>query len=150
MITAHPQNIKDPCHRHRWVLTNGCFDLLHRGHIEGLQMAKDLGTKLIVLVDDDNAVRRAKGESRPIQPITERVKAIDSLRLADFIVPVPHVATAMAVIPHIDIYVKGDDRSYDTLDERERNILDSKGAAFVFVRFATQHTTDIIERIKNA
>ena len=150
MITNHPQNIKDPAHRYRWVLTNGCFDLLHQGHIECLQMAKDLGTKLVVLVDDDDAVRATKGPTRPIQTVIQRAKAIASLRLADYIIPVRHMATAMMLVPRIDIYVKGDDRSYDTLDERERKVLDGKGASFVFVRSSTTtHTTDIIERIKN-
>jgi D-beta-D-heptose 7-phosphate kinase/D-beta-D-heptose 1-phosphate adenosyltransferase len=68
----------------RVVFTNGCFDLLHPGHISYLTEAAGLGTHLVVALNSDESIRRLKGESRPILPLVERLKVIASLACVDF------------------------------------------------------------------
>ena len=68
------------------VWTNGCFDLLHRGHIELFKYAKSLGDRLIVGVDDDQRVRNSKGDDRPINSLHDRVEMLKSIRYIDDVV----------------------------------------------------------------
>jgi D-beta-D-heptose 7-phosphate kinase/D-beta-D-heptose 1-phosphate adenosyltransferase len=68
------------------VWTNGCFDILHRGHIELFKYAKSLGDYLVVGVDDDERVRASKGESRPINKLEDRMEMLQSIRYIDEVV----------------------------------------------------------------
>ena len=69
------------------VMTNGCFDILHAGHIKYLEEAKSLGDTLIIAINDDESVVRLKGKRRPINPLSDRMKVLDGLASSDFIVP---------------------------------------------------------------
>lgn len=101
------------------VFTNGCFDLLHRGHITYLNRAKTLGDVLVVGVNSDASVRGLKGDGRPINPLEDRLQVISALSCVDFVVPfdgpTPE-ALLRAIRP--DRYVKGGDYTSDTLPER--------------------------------
>ncbi len=94
----------------RLVFTNGCFDLLHPGHIQTLEAARALGDKLIVAINTDAGVRRAKGPGRPVVPELERAEVLDGLEMVDYVTlfgadtPLELIA---ALLP--DVLVKGAD-----------------------------------------
>ena len=93
-------------------MTNGCFDILHAGHIKYLEEAKALGDTLIIAINDDESVVRLKGKHRPINPLSDRMKVLDGLASSDFIVPFEE-DTPIELINLIkpDILVKGGDYS---------------------------------------
>ena len=74
-------------HGERVVMTNGCFDLLHAGHVAFLQEAKAQGDRLIVAVNDDASIVRLKGPTRPVLPLTERMELLARLDVVDWVVP---------------------------------------------------------------
>ena len=94
------------------IFTNGCFDILHAGHIKYLEEAKALGDTLIIAINDDESVVRLKGKHRPINPLSDRMKVLDGLASSDFIVPFEE-DTPIELINLIkpDILVKGGDYS---------------------------------------
>lgn len=101
------------------VLTNGCFDLLHVGHLRYLQQAKAQGDLLIVGVNADESVRRLKGPTRPLNPAEERAELLAGLACVDAVVVFPEdTADALltAVVP--TLYAKGGDYTTETLPER--------------------------------
>lgn len=92
------------------VFTNGCFDVLHRGHVEYLEQAKALGDILVVGLNTDASVSRLKGETRPIVPLADRALVLAALRAVDFVVPFDE-DTPERLIRELqpDILVKGAD-----------------------------------------
>ncbi|HNF67465.1 MAG TPA: bifunctional D-glycero-beta-D-manno-heptose-7-phosphate kinase/D-glycero-beta-D-manno-heptose 1-phosphate adenylyltransferase HldE, partial [Plasticicumulans sp.] len=94
----------------RIVMTNGCFDLLHAGHVRYLAEAAALGDRLIVAVNDDASVRRLKGSERPINPLAARMEVLAALRAVDWVVPFTE-DTPRALIAQLlpDVLVKGGD-----------------------------------------
>ena len=92
------------------VMTNGCFDILHAGHVAYLQQARQLGDRLIVAVNDDDSVRRLKGDGRPVNPVERRMTVLAALGAVDWVVPfsedTPRRLIA-SVLP--DLLVKGGD-----------------------------------------
>ena len=111
------------------VVTNGCFDILHRGHAEYMYEARELGDALLVLINSDASVRSLKGPSRPI---------IDQYNRA-------YMLAALAA----DRYVKGGDYTLDKLDPTERAALESAGTEVCFKPFIPGFsTTTIVERIR--
>lgn len=97
-------------HGERIVMTNGCFDLLHAGHVAYLEQARSRGDRLIVAVNDDASVRRLKGEGRPINPVEQRMAVLAGLASVDWVVPFSEATPARvigAVLP--DVLVKGGD-----------------------------------------
>ncbi len=96
--------------RERVVMTNGCFDVLHAGHVAYLEEAKSLGDRLVVAVNDDDSVRRLKGEKRPINTLADRMAVLAGLAAVDWVVPFSEDTPARligAVLP--DVLVKGGD-----------------------------------------
>ncbi len=94
----------------RIVMTNGCFDILHAGHVTYLEEAKTLGDRLIVAVNTDDSVRRLKGEGRPVNPVEDRMAVLAGLAAVDWVVPFSEETPARlieAVLP--DVLVKGGD-----------------------------------------
>jgi len=94
----------------RIVMTNGCFDVLHAGHVSYLEEAKSLGDRLIIAVNDDDSVRRLKGESRPINSLEDRLLVLAGLAAVDWVVPFSEDTPAdliSALLP--DVLVKGGD-----------------------------------------
>jgi len=94
----------------RVVMTNGCFDILHPGHVAYLEQAARLGDRLVVAVNDDDSVRRLKGEGRPVNPLAQRMAVLAGLRSVDWVVPFSEDTPQRlicAVEP--DVLVKGGD-----------------------------------------
>jgi D-glycero-beta-D-manno-heptose 1-phosphate adenylyltransferase len=102
------------------TLANGCFDVLHVGHVRYLQAAKKLGGKLIVAVNSDESVRVLKGEGRPHIPEDERAEIISALAVVDAVVifPEPDVRPLIREI-HPDIQAKGTDYTVESVPERD-------------------------------
>lgn len=102
------------------TLANGCFDLLHVGHVRYLRAAKQLGGKLIVAVNSDESVRALKGEGRPLMPAEERAEILAALEDVDAVVIFPE-RDVRALIREIrpDIQAKGTDYTADNVPERD-------------------------------
>lgn len=131
----------------RIVFTNGCFDLLHAGHVQYLAFAREQGDALIVGINSDNSVRRNKGPERPLVSEDERALMLASLEAVDYIVifdedePVEMIGE---LIP--DVLVKGEDWSHYVSG---RDIVEKNGGEVVLAKFRPgRSTTDLIERIK--
>jgi rfaE bifunctional protein nucleotidyltransferase chain/domain len=132
------------------VWTNGCFDVLHVGHVRSLQQAKSLGSILVVGLNDDASVRELKGPNRPIFPAAERAEMLDALRAVDVVVlfsdRVPLAAVAR-VQP--DVYCKGDD--YRDADLPEAEVVHGYGGRVEFLTFVPQRSTsEVLTRIDGA
>ncbi len=112
------------------VFTNGCFDLLHAGHVRYLQAARALGDALVVALNGDESVRALKGEGRPINEERDRAEVLAALACVDFVTifQAPRVTDLVLEIkPHL--YAKGGDYTVDSLDPDERGALEKVGAA---------------------
>ncbi|MFN4083452.1 MAG: D-glycero-beta-D-manno-heptose 1-phosphate adenylyltransferase [Bacteroidia bacterium] len=131
------------------VFTNGCFDLLHRGHVDYLAKAADLGDKLIVALNTDKSVSGLKGSHRPIQDEQSRMQIMASLGFVDAVVlfdePTPY-ELIKNIVP--DILVKGSD--YKPEDIVGYDVVTQHGGKVVTLDFLPGYSTSIIEkRIKN-
>lgn len=102
------------------TLANGCFDLLHVGHVRYLHAAKKLGGRLIVAINSDESVRALKGEGRPLMPAEERAEIISALSDVDAVVIFPErdVRTLISEL-RPDVHAKGTDYTADTVPERD-------------------------------
>jgi D-glycero-beta-D-manno-heptose 1-phosphate adenylyltransferase len=126
------------------TLANGCFDLLHVGHIRYLRAAKELGGKLVVAVNDDSSVRSLKGRGRPLMPAVERAEILAALADVDAVVIFPE-ADVRAIIREIrpDIQAKGTDYTASTVPERD--VVAEYGGRVEIVGDAKDHSaTEII------
>ena len=131
----------------RIVFTNGCFDLLHPGHIYTLTQAKALGDVLVVAINSDASVKRLKGERRPILNQEERAVMLSALAMVDY-VTIFAENTPLEVIRLLlpDVLVKGGDWGADAVVGRE--VVEANGGEVVLIPYqAGFSTTDIIERI---
>lgn len=130
------------------VATNGCFDILHPGHIDYLRRARDLGDRLIVLVNSDDSVRRLKGPERPINALSHRMTMLAALECVDWVIPFEE-DTPRDLIGKVlpDILVKGGDYTDITSIAGHDHVL-SHGGRVEILNFVEGHsTTSIIERI---
>lgn len=107
----------------RVILANGCFDLLHVGHVRYLRAAKELGGRLIVAINSDQSVRGLKGEGRPLMPDTERAEILAALEDVDAIV-IFSESDVRALIREIrpNVHAKGTDYTADSVPERDEVI----------------------------
>ena len=134
------------------VFTNGCFDLLHVGHVRYLQQARALGDALVVAVNGDESVRALKGPTRPINSELDRAEVLTALECVDFVV-LFHTERVTELVREIrpHIYAKGGDYTVATLDPGERTALQEVGANIQFLPFLPGFsTTQLIARIKAA
>lgn len=130
------------------VFTNGCFDLLHPGHVRYLESARSLGNRLVLGLNDDDSVRRLKGDQRPILPLTDRAGILAGLEAIDLVVPF-HEDTPRDLILLLrpDILVKGGDYQKSEIAGAEE--VESWGGEVKVLEFvAGKSTTSIIERIQ--
>lgn len=130
------------------VFTNGCFDLLHVGHVDYMEKARNLGDKLIVAVNSDNSIKRLKGVGRPITDINSRSKVLAALGFVDLVV-VFDEDTPLELISELipDILVKGND--YLAENVVGADIVIKNGGEVVTLELIKGYsTTSIIERIK--
>lgn len=127
----------------RVVLANGCFDILHVGHVRYLEGARALGDLLVVGVNGDEQVRALKGEGRPLVPERERAELVAALRAVDF-VAIFHEPTVEALLRAIrpDIHAKGTDYTEETVPERD--VVRSLGGRVAIVGDPKQHSTSAL------
>ena len=133
----------------RLVATNGCFDLLHVGHVRYLQAARALGDALVVGVNGDESVRTLKGESRPLNGERDRAEVLAALECVDFVTIFPDVrATEFLKCAQPAVYVKGGDYNPETLDAGERAALGDMGTRIEIIPFEQGYSTSgLIERM---
>lgn len=137
----------------RLVLTNGCFDLLHAGHVRYLGQARELGDALVVALNDDASVRRLKGEGRPLNTAEDRAEVLSALEDVDY-VTVFDEDDAMAVVKAVRpaVYVKGGD--YDSDPESssfppEGKAVRAYGGQVVILPYVEgRSTTGLLERVR--
>ena len=137
--------------KHKIVATNGCFDILHAGHVAYLETAKEQGDILVVGLNDDNSVRELKGSSRPINCLEDRSRVLDSIRYVDLVV-IFHEKRAREFIKAVqpDIYVKGGDYTFDSLPECERLLLEENTLDVVILPELTgRSTTNTVNKMRN-
>jgi rfaE bifunctional protein nucleotidyltransferase chain/domain len=124
------------------VVTNGCFDLLHLGHVTYLAAARDLGDCLLVGVNGDASVRALKGEGRPVHPAEERAAVLAALAAVDAVCLFPEVdALAFLTIAQPDVYAKGGDYTLDTINQDERRLVERLGGRVVVLGGVGGHST---------
>lgn len=132
------------------VFTNGCFDILHRGHVSYLEEAAALGNSLLVAVNSDDSVRRLnKGLDRPINPLADRLAILAALQSVDLVIPFDD-STPLELIKqiHPDILVKGGDWPLEQIVGATEVI--QYGGEVHSIPFRYQRsTTDLIRRIRN-
>jgi len=130
------------------VFTNGCFDILHAGHIDYLINARSLGSKLIVGVNDDNSVSKLKGAERPITKLADRMNMLAALQCVDIVIPFAE-STPLSLIKKIQpqVLVKGGDYTVDTVVGATYVV--SLGGEVRILPFKDGYsTTALIEKIK--
>ena len=128
----------------RVTLANGCFDLLHVGHVRYLHAARELGGKLIVAVNGDASVRALKGEGRPVMPSEERAEILASIADVDAVVVFPE-EDVRAIIREVrpDFHAKGTDYTPESVPERD--VVTAYGGRVVIVGDPKNHSaTEII------
>ena len=150
----------------RIVLTNGCFDLLHVGHVRALRQCRALGDVLVVGVNGDGSVRRLKGPPRPFVPAAERAEVLAALAVVDYVTVFPEqTAERLAALVRPDVYVKGADYAraagapaavpeIPEIDEDrlpEARVVRAAGGAVVLLPLTPGHSTSaLVERIQAA
>lgn len=134
---------------HHVVFTNGCFDLLHLGHIDYLEKASQLGDRFIIGINSDASVRRLKGESRPLQNEEARSRLLAALAFVDAVVLFTE-DTPLALISAIqpDVLVKGDDYSVENIVGADV-VLQKGGQVRTVALVAGCSTTALVNKIKS-
>lgn len=131
------------------VTTNGCFDILHVGHVRYLQKSKSYADYLMVLLNSDKSVKSIKGDDRPINNEMDRAELLCALNCVDFVVLFDESSPA-SLLDEIkpDVYTKGADYTMETLPERD--IMIKNGTKVEFIDFVQgKSTTNIINKINN-
>ena len=132
----------------RIVFTNGCFDILHRGHVTLLSRAKALGDVLVVAVNADESVRRLKGEDRPVNTLEDRLQLLSALSCVDFVVSFEEDSPSELLrATRPDVFVKGGDYTRATLPEVEL-VEELGGEVRILPYFEDHSTSGVIERIR--
>ena len=131
----------------RIVFANGCFDILHVGHVRYLEAARALGDLLVVGINSDAQVRALKGEGRPFMPERERAEVVASIRAVDLVTifPEPTVAPLLLAI-RPDIHAKGTDYTAETVPERD--VVRSYGGRIQIVGDPKEHSsTEMVKKV---
>jgi rfaE bifunctional protein nucleotidyltransferase chain/domain len=145
-----PQRVKDlRAAGKKIVATNGCFDLLHVGHVRYLEAARALGDILIVGINGDEAVRTLKGKGRPVNNASDRAEVVAALQCVELVVIFSEVrATRFLELAAPDVYVKGGDYKPETLNAEERDALSKIGAKIDIVPLEKGYsTTQLLARL---
>jgi rfaE bifunctional protein nucleotidyltransferase chain/domain len=134
----------------RLVFTNGCFDLLHVGHVRYLKQARSLGDALLVAINSDRAVRELKGEGRPVMTEAERAEVLAALEAVSYVAVFDELSPRQLIASLLpDVLVKGGDYALGEIHGREE--VEAAGGRVLSLPFVEgASTTDIIERIKDA
>ena len=139
-----------PGREHRLVFTNGCFDVIHRGHVEVLARARDLGDRLLVGLNGDDSVRRLKGPGRPLQPELDRAACLAALESVDAVVLFDEDTPAELIAELLpDVLVKGGDYAPEEVVGRET--VEANGGRLVIIELIEGlSTSELIERAARA
>lgn len=129
------------------VFTNGCFDILHSGHVFSLNLAKSLGDLLVVGINTDESVKKNKGDNRPINCFTDRALVLSGLKSVDYIIPFSEYTPVNLIkLLEPDIYVKGGD--YKKEDLPETSIVEEYGGVVKILPYIKKHsTTEMIKKL---
>ena len=136
-------------HRKKIVFTNGCFDILHTGHVAYLQQAKALGDMLIVGINSDASVRRLKGQERPVNGLEDRAFVLSALKSVDMVIPFEEdtpLELIKAIMP--DILVKGGDYTLDGI-VGAKEVMDNGGKVEIIPFVQGKSTSALIDMIKS-
>ena len=126
----------------RLVATNGCFDLLHVGHVRYLSAARTFGDVLLVGVNGDTSTRELKGANRPVNNENDRAEVLAALESVDLVTIFPEVrAVRFLELAQPAVYVKGGDYTVDSLDESEKTVLERAGADIIIIPFEKGYST---------
>ena len=133
----------------RLVVTNGCFDLLHVGHVAYLESARQQGDALLIGVNGDATVRELKGVGRPVTPEEDRAAVLAALEsVSGVCIFTEPTATRFLAAAQPDIYVKGGDYTLDTLNQEERRTVEQAGGRIVIIPFVPgKSTTATLKKI---
>lgn len=131
------------------VVTNGCFDILHAGHVRYLTQTKTCADKLILLMNSDSSVKAIKGESRPINNENDRAEVLCGLSAVDYVVAFDEQSPANLIdLIKPDVYTKGADYTMETLPEKD--VVIKNNIRVEFIKFVDgKSTTNIINKINN-
>lgn len=131
------------------VVTNGCFDLLHLGHVTYLETARNLGDALLVGLNSDEAARQLKGPGRPVNSERDRAAVLAALAsVAGVCIFAEKTATKFLAAAQPDIYVKGGDYTLDTLNQEERQTVEQTGGQIVIIPVVPgKSTTALLRKI---
>ena len=131
------------------VVTNGCFDLLHLGHVTYLESARNQGDALLVGVNSDAAVRELKGPGRPVNCEADRAAVLAALQSVDGVcVFSEKTAARFLSVAQPDIYAKGGDYTVETINGDERQLVEQAGARIVILPMVSgKSTTGLIDKI---
>ena len=134
----------------RVATTNGCFDILHVGHVRYLAAARKLGDVLVVGLNGDDSVCQLKGEGRPVNREQDRAEVLAALESVDYVTIFPEKrATNFLRAAQPSVYAKGGDYTTDTLDPEERAVLDDSGTRIEIIPFAKGYSTsELLTRIR--
>ncbi|NBR45700.1 MAG: D-glycero-beta-D-manno-heptose 1-phosphate adenylyltransferase [Verrucomicrobia bacterium] len=134
----------------RVVATNGCFDLLHVGHVRFLQEARELGDALVVGLNADSSVRELKGAGRPVNPESDRAEVLAALGCVDVVVVFPEKrATRFLEAARPDLYVKGGDYRPEDLDADEQEAVRKSGGQVRVLQLTPgKSTTAVLAKVK--
>ena len=129
------------------VFTNGCFDIIHRGHIELLSAAKKKGDRLIVGLNGDQSVKRLKGNDRPLQPVEDRAMILDAIESVDMVVGFEEDTPAEIILHFLpDVLVKGGDYTTDTIVGAD-TVIANGGTVETIPLILEKSTTALLDRI---
>jgi rfaE bifunctional protein nucleotidyltransferase chain/domain len=131
------------------VVTNGCFDILHLGHVTYLETARNFGDALLVGINGDVAVQDLKGKGRPVNVEADRAAVLAALESVSGVCIFPSkTATDFLKAAQPDIYVKGGDYTLDTLNQEERRAVEVAGGKIKIIPFVPgKSTTGLLEKI---
>ena len=131
------------------VVTNGCFDLLHLGHVTYLDAARRLGDALLVGLNGDEGVRQLKGEGRPLNSETDRAAVLAALEMVNAVCIFPDKSAGRFLsAAEPDVYVKGGDYTLETLNPEERGIVEKAGGKIVILPIVPgKSTSSLVQKI---
>ncbi len=134
----------------RLAVTNGCFDLLHAGHVTYLEAAREQADALLVGINSDSAVKQLKGSGRPINTEADRALVIAALQSVDGVF-IFHERDAVRFLETVrpDVYVKGGDYTLETINQDERRLIESLGGKVVLLAHVPgKSTTSLLQKLR--
>ncbi len=136
--------------RKKIVWTNGCFDIIHAGHVDYLERSKAYGDLLVVGLNSDESVKKLKGDNRPVFSEMDRAKVLCSIIFVDYVIIFSHTSPIKMIdLLKPDYYIKGGDYTIDTIDQDERKVVEGYGGEIMLLPMVEGVSSSIIvEKIR--